>query len=116
MEETSQSIVEKIFELLRQKGISQKKLSDLTGISTSAISDWKHRGSVPSAYSVKKICEALNVEPEMILGANRQNSESGLFINEDDTLYEFVKSCKKLDNDAQKRIVAYAMAMMKVEV
>ena len=116
MEEKSTSIMDKIFELLTEKGISQRELSDLTGISTSAISDWKHKGSTPSAYNVKKICEALNVDAEEIIGNRNSAKEGGIVIDKNDDLFEFVNSYRGLDESAQKRILAYAMTMMKQNI
>lgn len=113
MEEKSTSIMDKIFELLTEKGISQKELSDLTGISTSAISDWKHKGATPSAYNVKRICEALNVDAEEIIGNRNSAKEGGIVIERNDELYEFVHSYRELDESEKKRILAYAMVMMR---
>lgn len=116
MEEKSQSIMDRIFELLNEKGISQKKLSDMTGISTSAISDWKHKGTNPSSSNVKKICEALNVNPEIIMCDSATLTAKGIFISENDDLYQFVCLYNKLDGNMQSRILAYAIAMMKCGV
>ena len=42
-------ISEKIFELILRNGMTQKEFSEETGISQSTISDWKRKGTNPSA-------------------------------------------------------------------
>ena len=37
------TISEKIFQLLEEKGMSQKEFSERTGIAQSSISDWKRK-------------------------------------------------------------------------
>lgn len=61
-------ISEKIFELILKNGMSQKEFSEETGISQSTISDWKRKGTNPSADKILKICEVLKVTPYELLG------------------------------------------------
>lgn len=107
MEKEYISVNDKIFELLKNKDVSQKELSDLTGISTSAISDWKHKGSVPSAVNIQKICKALDINPEELLGTSSFHISDTYIIKEDDELYEFVSLYDKATSDIKKRILAY---------
>lgn len=115
MEKKNTSITDKIYELINARGISQKELSEKTGISTSTISDWKHKGTIPSAAKVQKICEVLQVEPEFILGKVRSDSDEGYLIGRTDELYKFVSLYKNMNSNQRKRILAYSMAMMQVE-
>ena len=113
MEEEYASITDRIFELINSRGITQRELSELTGISTSAISDWKHKGTIPSAANVKKICKALGVEPEQIIGST--NSDVDFVIGKNDDLYNFVKMYRDMERGMQKRVLAYVMAIMNAE-
>lgn len=115
MEKEYSFINKKIFALLDEKGMSQKQLSELTGISTSAISDWKHKGASPSAENITKICKALNVDPEKVLGKTTGGFSDIYVIDKDSDLYEFMKLYKKKDDKVQKRILAYAIAMLNAE-
>ncbi len=49
-------ISERIFELLKEKGITQKEFSELTGISQSTISDWKRKKTNPASDKIMLIC------------------------------------------------------------
>ena len=63
-------ISEKIFELILRNGMTQKEFSEETGISQGTISDWKRKGTNPSADKILKICEVLKVTPYELLGEN----------------------------------------------
>lgn len=60
----------KNFELILRNGVTQKEFSEETGISQSTISDWKRKGTNPSADKILKICEVLKVTPYELLGEN----------------------------------------------
>ena len=56
------TISQRIFALLREKKLSQKELSEYTGISPAAISSWKSKGTNPSSDKIVKISEFLDVD------------------------------------------------------
>ena len=51
-------ISEKIFELILRNGMTQKEFSEETGISQSTISDWKRKGTNPSADKTENLRSA----------------------------------------------------------
>ena len=63
-------ISERIFELLKDRGMTQKDFSLRTGIAQSSISDWKRKKTNPAAEKILVICEALNVTPYELLGGD----------------------------------------------
>ncbi|WP_421136152.1 LexA family protein [Staphylococcus warneri] len=52
--------------ILKKKGISQKKLSEMTGISTSAISDYINAKTLMTPSIIQTVADALNVEAKEI--------------------------------------------------
>ena len=60
-------ISERIFELIDEKGMSQKEFSEKTGIAQSTISDWKRKHTNPSADKIMAIAHTLNVPAEELL-------------------------------------------------
>ena len=56
-------ISERIYQYMEEKGISQKEFADRTGISQSTVSDWKRKGTNPSADKIMNICEVLDISP-----------------------------------------------------
>lgn len=61
------TISERIFKIMKEKGISQFKLSKTTGITQSTISDWKTKKTNPSSDKIMAICKALDCTPYDIL-------------------------------------------------
>ncbi len=65
-------ISERIFEMLTEKGISQKEFSEQTGISQSTISDWKRKKTNPASDKIMLICDVLNITPyELLSGVEK---------------------------------------------
>lgn len=60
-------ISEKIFKIMKKKGITQLQLSKETGIAQSTIADWKRFKTNPAASKILPICAALDCEPYDIL-------------------------------------------------
>ena len=61
------TISERIFAIMSEKKLKQKDLAEYTGISTSAVSDWRKKGTNPSVDKIIKICEFLNVSSHYLL-------------------------------------------------
>ena len=78
------TISQRIFEELKKQGKKQKDLADYIGLSTSAVSDWKKKGTNPSAEYISAIADFLEVSTDYLLtGADKispinfQNSNVG---------------------------------------
>ena len=61
------TISERIFELLKERGYTQKEFSKKTGIAESTISDWKKKGTNPVSDKILTICDVLEVTPYFLL-------------------------------------------------
>lgn len=71
------TISDKIFELLKEKGMSQKEFAQRTGIAESSISDWKKKRTNPVSDKILIICEVLGVTPyELLSGAEHTGTRS----------------------------------------
>lgn len=62
------TISQRIFGIMEDKRLKQSDLADYIGISNSSVSDWKNKGSIPSADKIVKISEFLNVSIDYLLG------------------------------------------------
>jgi transcriptional regulator with XRE-family HTH domain len=58
----------RVCEILKERGITQKQFSKMTGIAESTISDWKRKGFNPSADKIGVICDALNITLDELYG------------------------------------------------
>ena len=60
-------ISERIYQYLSEKKITQLEFAKRTGISQSTVSDWRRKGTNPSADKIMDICMVLEVTPEQLL-------------------------------------------------
>ena len=110
------TISDKIFELLKEKGMSQKEFAQRTGIAESSISDWKKKRTNPVSDKILIICEVLDVTPyELLSGAehtgNRSRDNNTYVISKETEIGMLIETYQKLNTDAQKRVLGYLEAL-----
>ena len=67
-------ISERIYQYLEEKGMSQIEFVKRTGISQSTVSDWRRKGTNPSADKIMIICDVLEISPyELLLETDSKN-------------------------------------------
>ena len=71
------TISDRIFEKLRQTGLTQKTFSEKTGISPSTISEWKSKKTNPTFEKIMVICKVVDVTPEWLLSGIENTGERG---------------------------------------
>ena len=79
------TISQKILQIMKEKDITPKQLSLYTGISTSAISDWKYKQTTPSAEKLPKIAECLKVPVCTFFGIN-EKSDCNMIVHDKEIL------------------------------
>ena len=106
-------ISEKIFELILRNGMTQKEFSEETGISQSTISDWKRKGTNPSADKTLKICEVLKVTPYELLGENEteRNARNPEMSAGNETEKIILEGFRNLSDRKKERILGYLAAL-----
>jgi transcriptional regulator with XRE-family HTH domain len=101
-------IGERIFSRRKELGLTQEKLSDLTGLSLNQISNLENSYSVPTVDTLLKLSEALKVTPDYFLlgitkeinsaAINRIAEAALLSTNkQQDLIYEFISLLQKRD-------------------
>ncbi len=111
------TISERIYEYLEKKGITQLEFAKKTGISQSTVSDWRRKGTNPSADKIMIICEVLDISPyELLQGTeSRKNKEyrpqNYLVIGRDSDEFELIETYQSLDEDSKKRLEGYVKAL-----
>ena len=99
-------IWERIFELINDRGMTQKEFSLMTGIAQSTISDWKKKKVNPGADRLNIIAKTLDVSVEHLLGIPERSADYDSVINPDEkVLLELFRS---YDADARSRLIDYA--------
>ena len=102
-------ISEKIFELIKAKGMNQKEFALATGIAQSTISDWKTKGTNPAADKIMVICDVLGVTPVELLTSGDQfksyEPDKAIIVEPGTEKYELIEAIKQM-NDAQVKEIS----------
>lgn len=114
--ETAMTISERIFELLDEKGMSQKEFSELTNIGQSTISDWKRFHTNPSADKILPICKALNITPEELLSgrdsvSTKDRKRDYIIVNKNSEEGSLLEEYGTLTPGQRQRLIGYLHAM-----
>lgn len=110
-------ISEKIFELIKERGMSQKEFALATGISQSTISDWKTKKTNPAADKIMVICDVLNVKPYDLLVSGEQfksyEPEADFRVALGPSQSALIEIVKNMDDNRAQRLLAYVKMMDK---
>ena len=68
--------IQKMLELMEQKGIKRNKISKDLNFGINQIKYWETHGNIPSGDTVKKIADYLGTTPEYLLGESAEPKES----------------------------------------
>ena len=114
------TVSDRIFELLKEKKMSQKEFARRTGIAESSISDWKKKRTNPVSDKILIICEVLEVSPyELLSGAEhtgvRSRENNTYVISKGTEVGMLVESYQKLAPDLQKRLLGYLEALKEIK-
>ena len=104
-------ISDNIFRILKEKEITQKELSDRTGISPSTISDWKHKGLNPASDKILAICNALGVTPYELLMQDGKEQTFDILIRKGSEEYEVLVEFRKMKKKQKERLMGYIEAL-----
>ena len=108
-------ISQKIFELIKAKGMNQKDFALATGIAQSTISDWKTKGTNPAADKIMVICDVLGVTPVELLSSGDQfksyEPDKVAVIEPGTEKYVLIESIKQMDEAQVNRLLAYVRGL-----
>lgn len=112
------TISDKIFDLLKIRGMSQKEFSERTGIAQSSISDWKRKRTNPVSEKILIICEVLDVTPyELLSGTEgegkRSNPSDFILIDKSSQFGMAISDFMTLDEERQTRLLRYLESLKK---
>lgn len=102
-------ISQNILKIMEQKHITQKKLADYTGISTSAISDWKKKGTNPSVDKIGNIADCLGVSVDYLLGRVSEPNNIQSTKHQDQITAEMLKAFDKLSFKDKIAVLNYTL-------
>ena len=103
-------ITTKIFETIKERGISQKEFARQTGISEASISDWKRKGTNPSAGKIMDICRCLAISPEELFGESVLVDDYTVLYGDEER--ELIEIFRQLDSKQKIRVRGYMDALL----
>lgn len=109
-------ISERIFAMLKERGISQKEFAIQTGIAQSTISDWKTKKTNPASDKIMVICDVLQITPYELLteteggGARRMEY---VIVDKESNDYVLLENYRNLETESKDRLLEYAKALSK---
>lgn len=110
-------ISERIYEYMEKTGITQLEFANRTGISQSTVSDWRRKGTNPSADKIMIICEVLNVSPYELLQGSENKKHKGyrpvdsIVIDKESDEFRLIEMYQNLNLDAKRRLEGYMRAL-----
>jgi len=107
-------ISERIFQVLKAKGISQKDFAMKTGIPQSTISDWKGKHVNPAADKIMIICDVLDISPSELLTGTDDSSKwkvDFVVLRRDSAEYRLLHDINELPSHYRERVVGYVDAL-----
>lgn len=107
-------ITVRIFELLKEKNLSQKEFSKQTGIAEASISDWKRKGTNPSAGKIMDICKCLEVSPEELLAGDSTQHDYVIAYSKEEQ--ELIENFRQMKGRQKTRVLGYMTALMEKNV
>lgn len=108
------TIGERVLVLIHEKGMTQKAFSEKTGIPQSTMSSWKTKKQNPGIDKLKVICDVLEVDPLYLVSgtvSNENLNNDYLMVYQKDDEYKLLLEYRKLDKDAQNRLLGYLSAL-----
>ena len=102
------TITERIFFLIKERGMSQNSFGKAAGIASSTISDWKTKGHTPSADKIMDICRVLEVSPEALLTGKGIDEADVTESKADYKMKQLQAEYEGLNEDGRKRLLVYA--------
>ncbi len=108
-------ISDRVFKLLKEKGMSQKEFSERTGIPQSTISDWKRKNVNPASDKIMIICEVLEISPSELLtgiGDDTYMIPEHIIIDKEGDEFRLVSGYRELDEKRKDRLIGYMEALL----
>ena len=107
-------ISDRVFELLKVKGMSQKEFSERTGIPQSTISDWKRKNVNPASDKIMIICEVLEISPSALLagiGDEAYSTPEHIMIDKYGDEFRLITGYRELNEKKKERLLGYMEAL-----
>lgn len=106
-------ISDRIYSYMKEKNISQLEFAKQTGISQSTVSDWRRKGTNPSADKIMIICDVLGITPyDLLIDADTKNKKvyheiDYIVVDKASNEYQLIETYRSLDKENKSRFLQY---------
>lgn len=112
------TVSDRVFQVLEEKGMTQKYFSEKTGIPQSTISDWRKKRTNPASDKIMVICNILGVTPEWLLSGvkgegDRADSLNWYAIDRDSEVGKIIEVYNEMTRSQRDRLMGYIEASMR---
>ncbi len=105
--------IPRLFELLKEKNITRKELTQATGISSGNISDWKSGRSKPSADKLSLLASFFDVSVDYLLGCDDAKAETDNFDENILRLAEMLSTLSDSEMSEVERFIDFLVSQQK---
>ena len=112
------TVGERVLQLIKDRGLTQKEVSVRTGIPQSTISEWRSRKINPGSEKIMILAEVLNVDAAYLLSGcegKRYSRPEELTVFKDDEDYAFLLEYRELNEENRKRLFGYMQALKELQ-
>ena len=95
-------VVERIMNMMKQRGISQKEMAAMLGVSEASFSKWKNRGSKSYTRYLGQLSEILNVPVSYLVSGDLDGDRKGAERMYSDNTSEMIRLFDELGERDQK--------------
>lgn len=104
----------RIYELRKGKGLSQKELGDLLGVSNKSVSKWENGVTIPKTETLVKLAEILGVSPQELLQGKTEDQltlrqlsleTNEMFLTQEIERRDYIVEKQKLSNQKKYLII-----------
>lgn len=121
--------IDRIFMVLGERGMTQKKFAEGIGVRTATVSDWKRRVNCPTTAKYIQIADYLNVSLDYLLAGKEQaknflqsgdNNKATVTFGDNSPIRSNVSPivssietiCGLLSDEKQAKVLAYATSLI----
>ena len=99
-------VLDKITALREERGWSEYRLAEESGLTQSTISSWYRNNTNPSIPSLEKICKAFGISLSQFFLEDKEFT-----ITLDKTQIDFLKSFDKLEKEQKNRLLQFLKSL-----
>lgn len=99
-------IVQRIFDLVQEQNMEQKKFALLIGVSPQKVSEWKNGKAKSYTKYIQKIAEVLNTTVQYLLTGEGEKNKQAAIPKDDSLSAEFARLFDALTPEHKNEIIA----------